>query len=192
MKLKMSKNSLFAILLRSPWWVSIAIVLVIVMASNALLPAPYVVFGVMGGFPFLVIGIVAARRQWHAPSPARMAQALKQAGEMSWRDFSALVEKGFARQGYTVTRLNSAAVDFSLVKRGLVTLVSCKRWKAANHGVEALRELGAAKEAQGADQAIYIYLGQVSPNARSFASAQGLYLMSESELTQLLQDARKS
>lgn len=188
MKLKMSKNSLFAILLRSPWWVSIAIVLVIVMASNALLPAPYVVFGMMGGFPFLVIGIVAARRQWHAPSSARMAQALKQAGDMSWRDFSALVEKGFARQGYSVTRLNSAAVDFSLVKRGLVTLVSCKRWKAANHGVDALRDLVAAKKAQGADQAIYINLGQVSPNARRYAGEQGIYLMSEAELTQLFLD----
>ena len=63
MKLKMSEKSLFAILLRSPWWVSLAIVAVFVLASSALLPSPYVAFGMMGAFPFLVIAIMAAWRQ---------------------------------------------------------------------------------------------------------------------------------
>lgn len=192
MKLKMSENSLFSILLRSPWWVSMALVGVIAMASGALLPAPYVLFGVLGGFPFLVIGLMALRRQWHAPSAARVAQTLQQAGAMSWRDFAALVEQAFSRQGYAVTRLNSVAADFSLVKGTRVTLVSCKRWKAANHGVEALRELVAAKEAQGADQTIYICLGQVSPNARRFAREQGIHLMPQAELIQLFLDGGKS
>ena len=42
MKLKMSENSLFAILLRSPWWISMVLVAVFALASGALLPAPYV------------------------------------------------------------------------------------------------------------------------------------------------------
>lgn len=186
MKFKMSENSLFAILLRSPWWVSLTIVLVIAMASGALLPAPYVAFGVMGGFPFLVIAIMAAWRQRRAPSAARVALALEQAGAMSWRDFSARIEQAFGRQGYTVTRLDSASADFKLVKGTQVTLVSCKRWKAANHGVDALRDLIAAKETQGADQVIYISLGQVSSNAGRFAREQRIHLMSESELAQLV------
>ena len=63
MKLKMSENSLFAILLRSPWWISLLIVAVITLLSFALLPEAYVGFGVMGAFPFLVIAVLAARKQ---------------------------------------------------------------------------------------------------------------------------------
>ena len=188
----MPPNSLFAILLRSPWWVSLLIVAVIVMASGALLPAPYVAFGVMGAFPFLVIAIMAAWRQRHALSPARAAEALGQAGAMSWRNFSGAIEQAFIRQGYAVMRLNGPAADFQLVKGARVILVSCKRWKAASHGVEALRVLVAAKEAHGAQQCTYISLGQVSDKARQFATAQGVHLMSQGELAQLIFDEMRS
>jgi restriction system protein len=186
MKLKMAKNSLFAVLLRSPWWMSLAVVGVFVMASIALLPPKYVVFGVMGSFPFLVITVMAAWRQWHAPDPAKVAQALEKAGAMSWKDFSQQVESGFVRQGYTVTRLSGGAADFQLTKAERVTLVSCKRWKAASQGVHALRDLIAAKDAQDAQQAMLISLGAVSAQATRYAKEQGLFLMTEPELAQLL------
>ena len=56
--LKMAPNSLFAILLRSPWWISVGIALGFALASKALLPGEYWLFGAMGGFPFTVIGAV--------------------------------------------------------------------------------------------------------------------------------------
>lgn len=186
MKLKMSPNSLFAILLRSPWWISLVIVAVFALASRALLPEAYVAYGVLGGFPFLVIGIMAAWRQWHTPSPASVAGILGRAGAMSWRDFSSAVEYAFDRQGYSVARLNSRSADFRLVKDGRISLVSCKRWKAASHGIDALRELALEKEAQGADQSIYISLGQVTDKARRFAQANGIHLMAGNDLAQLL------
>jgi restriction system protein len=186
MKLKMSENSLFAILLRSPWWISMLVVLVFVLASSALLPNQYVFFGVMGSFPFLVIGIIAGWRQWNAPNPARVAQALERAATMSWRDFANTLEQAFIKQGHTVTRLNSAAADFSLSKGGRVTLVSCKRWKAATHGVETLRDLVAAKDARDADHCTYISLAPLSDNARTFSKTQGVVLVSGNELAQLL------
>lgn len=186
MKLKMSKNSLFAILLRSPWWVSWLLVAVITLASAALLPNGYVAFGVMGGFPFLVIGVMAAFKQWRAPNPARVAEALAHAGSMSWRDFSAWIEKKFAQQGYGVSPVKNPAADFQLVKGGTITLVSCKRWKAANHGVDALRELVAAKEAHAAQHCTYVSLGAVSDTAKRFATAEGVTLMSGDELGRFL------
>lgn len=186
MKLKMSENSLFAVLLRSPWWISFLVVAAIALASSALLPAPYVAFGLMGGFPFLVIGVIAAWRQWQAPSAARVAEALASAGAMSWRDFSAAIEQALARQGYAVTRLNGAAADFSLLKGGRVTLLSCKRWKATNQGIEPLRDLLAAKVAQEAHQCIYISLGPMTDNARRFAQEHGIHLMSDIELARLV------
>ena len=186
MKLKMSENSLFAILLRSPWWISLLIVAVITLLSFALLPRPYVAFGVMGSFPFLVITVLAARKQWRAPSAARVADMLARAGAMSWRDFSALIGQTYVEQGFTVTRLNNPAADFLLVKGSHRTLVSCKRWKAAVHGVEALRELVAAKDAQDAQHCVYLSLAPVSDTARRFAKSQGLTLCSGDDLARLL------
>ena len=53
MQLKIAPNSLFAVLLRSPWWISMLLVLAFGLASAALLPKAYVPFGVMGALPFL-------------------------------------------------------------------------------------------------------------------------------------------
>jgi restriction system protein len=186
MKFKMAQNSLFAVLLRSPWWISLGLVALITLVSFALLPPQFVGFGVMGALPFLVITGMAAWRQRHAPDPAVVALALQQAAALSWKAFSQQVEHGFMRQGYTVTRLSTGAADFQLTQAERVTLVSCKRWKAASHGVDALRELAAAKNAQGAQQALFISLGTVTPQAQQFAQAQGIWLMTEQELAQLL------
>lgn len=186
MKLKMSENSLFAILLRSPWWISLLIVAGFTLLSFALLPDRYVGFGVMGGLPFLVIAVLAARKQWHAPSAARVTDVLTRAGAMSWREFSALVEQTYVQQGHVVARLNSPAADFKVVKGGRASLVSCKRWKAANHGVEALRDLVAAKEAQEAQQCTYLSLAPVSDTAQRFAKAQGVSLLSGDALGHFL------
>jgi restriction system protein len=192
MKFKMAKNSLFAILLRSPWWISFGIVAVFTMASIALLPKAYVGFGVMGGLPFLVIGVMAARKQWRAPSSARVAEALAQVGALSWRDFSSQIEEIYTRQGYAVTRMNATAADFQIDKSGQTTLVSCKRWKAANHGVEVLRDLVAAKEAKDAQHCVYLSLVPVSDTAQRFSAAQGVTLVSGDDLGRLLVENPKS
>lgn len=189
MKLKMAPNSLFAVLLRSPWWVSLGIVGVLGVLSGALLPAEYVPLGVMGGFPFLVISIMAAWRQWHSPSPARVAQALERAAGLSWREFSVVLEAGFMREGYAVTRLDGKAADFSLTKGGRTTLVSGKRWKAARHGVEALRDLAAARDTLGADRCTYVSLGPVTEQAGQFAKSNRVDVMPASELAHLVVSA---
>ncbi len=186
MKLKMSEKSVFALLLRSPWWVSFGLVIAIAAASKALLPEAHMAVGVMGGFPFLVIGIVAAWRQWHAPSPAHVAQVLEQVARMNWREFSASVEQAFARQGFAVTRLQGLPADFKLERAGRTTLVSCKRWKAAIQGVETLRELVAFKAAQDASSCTCISLAKPSGNALSFAGKNAVSLVSGIDLALLI------
>ena len=98
-KLRMSDKSLFAWLLRSPWWISIVLALVIALIARALLPEPYSAVGALGGFPFFVIGIIAAWRQRHAPDPARMNLVLERLAAMSWREFSAGLEQSYVAQG---------------------------------------------------------------------------------------------
>jgi len=86
MKFRMAERSLFAILLRSPWWISLALAGVIALIARLALPAEMFWFGAMGGFPFLVIAVMAARRQMKEPSAARVQQTLEAAGAMSWRE----------------------------------------------------------------------------------------------------------
>ena len=186
MKWKMSPNSIFAVLLRSPWWASMLIVLLFVLSSLAMLPAEYRPFGMMGAFPFLGIGLYRAWQQWQAPNPKRVAQALERAGGMPWRDFSALLQRVYKRQGYDVAVLPGPAADLKLTLSGRTTLVSCKRWKAAAHGNEPLRELVSAKQSQEADACTYISLGTVSDQGQRFAKEQGITLVSGQDLASLI------
>ena len=69
----MAEKSLFAVLLRSPWWISFVVVGLITLASGVLLPKEYFVVGALSGFPIFVVGCIAAWKQLRAPSHARGA-----------------------------------------------------------------------------------------------------------------------
>jgi restriction system protein len=180
MKFKMAENSLFAILMRNPWWISLIIVIVFSLLCLAILPKDFVIFGIMGTFPFFITGIVAFKRQWGKPSPAKLQVELDRLSALSWRDFSAELEAKFVKQGFEVTRLDaksgSGVADFKLEKSGHITLVSAKRYKAATHGLEALQALVAQQEAQGADKAMYVGLSPVTAQAAKFAKEKGVVL----------------
>jgi restriction system protein len=181
----MSENSLFAYLLRSPWWISLAVAAALVLAARFVLPEEYVFYALSFAIPFVVIASMSAWRHRDVPSDARVAATLEAVLSMSWRDFSALLEQALQRDGYLVTRSTGAA-DFTLVKDGRTVLLSCKRWKAATHGLEALRELDSARREQDAREAIYVAAGKVSDNALRFAAENRIKLMQGPELARLL------
>ncbi len=176
MKFKMAENSIFAILLRNPWWISFLIAAAFCLLMAALLPRHLVVFGMMGAFPFFITGAVALKRQWGKPSPAKLQAELDRLSALSWRDFSAELEAKLVKQGFEVTRLNTGVADFKLEKGGHITLVSAKRYKAATHGIEALQALVAQQEAQGADKVMYVCLSPVTVQAAKFAKEKGVVL----------------
>jgi len=188
MKLKMAENSLFAILLRSPWWMSFGIAAGIAVVAQLLLPEKYAIAGALGGTPFIVIGAIAAWRQLRAPSAGRVASTLEAVGALSWREFSNALEAAFRRDGYAVTRLPGGQADFELVKAGRTSLVGCKRWKAASTGVEPLRELQQAREAREAQEGIYVAVGGFTDNARRFAAQHRIRVIHGAELAQLLRE----
>ncbi|EJO28135.1 restriction endonuclease family protein 2 [Achromobacter marplatensis] len=186
----MSQNSIFAVLLRSPWWMSAGVAVLLCVGGFAALPLDYAAMGVFAAVPFAVISIMAAYKQLRAPSGTRVQAVAETAAAMSWADFAATVEAGFKRDGCEVQRLQTPGADFALSKDGHVAIVSAKRWKAARVGVEPLRELQAAREKRGAREAIYIALGDVSDNAWAYAKAQGVSLMTAPELAKLLRDLK--
>jgi len=186
--MKMHENSLFAVLLRSPWWISIGVAVATAVVSRFMLakfemPEPYAIFVAL---PFLVIGSVAGWRQLRAPSAKRVAGTLESLRALSWDEFSAALEDAFRRDGYAVNRLKGAGADLELNKSGRVSLVACKRWKADRAGIEPLRELDAARQARDAQECIYVAAGGVTDNARAFAAQTNIRLLGDAELAALL------
>lgn len=180
--MKMNENSLFAILLRSQWWVSALIAAAVVMAFRLIYPD--VAF--FAALPFMVIAVVVAWKQLRTPGRAGIAAKLERLRAMPWGEFAGAVAKAYARQGYEVRRLEGAHADFELERNGRRTLVACKRWKATRTGIEPLRELEAARRAREADEAVYFAAGELSEQARAFAMERNMRLLEGLELVKLL------
>jgi restriction system protein len=189
MKFKMAPNSLFAVLLRSPWWISMVIALGVAAVAFALLPEQYRGLGAMGGFPFIVIGLIALWQQMRLPSARRSEEILRATAAMNWPEFSTLLEEGFAKQGYSVERLQGVA-DFALARQGATTLVAARRWKAARVGEEALQVLRDAAQARGDRNCMYVALGDLSAQAQAFAKRHQIHLMQGPALALLLKNAK--
>lgn len=181
--MKMNENSLFAILLRSPWWVSAVIALAVIAAMRFLLPTLY---AVAAALPFIVIAVYVAWKQLRAPSAKRIAGTLGRLRAMPWDEFAEAMGKAYGRQGYEVQRLGSVQADFELARGGRKTLVACKRWKATRTGVEPLRELDAARRAREAEECVYVAAGEITGQARAFAAERNIRLLEGPELAKLL------
>lgn len=189
---KMSDKSLFAVLLRSPWWISFALALVVGAACFKLFPDRFAVVGALSGLPFAVIGGIAFWRQRGIPNPARIDEALQKLSALSARDFAVALEAAYSKDGYVVTQVTVIGADLSVTKAGRTALVNSKRWKAATHGIEPVRELSTAMASLDANQGIYIAVNALSDAARTFASKNSVRVMQGTELALLMKHAARS
>ena len=74
----------------------------------------------------------------------------------------------------------------------MATLVSARRWKAASHGADPIRQLLASMQAEGAATASYMAIqGDVSEAARTLAQDNGVTLVGRTALALLLRGARR-
>ena len=181
MKLTLSENSLFAILLRSRWWVSLLVALGAFVVVRLFLDAGYAIFAAL---PFIVIAVAALWRQRGVPSGARLDAAIDTLRAMTWEEFARALEQGYRREGYIVKRVEGAA-DFELERAGRLSLVAAKRWKASRTGVEPLKELVAAGEARGAVECVYVLAGEMTQNALGFAKKTKINWMRGADLVKL-------
>jgi restriction system protein len=85
-----------------------------------------------------------------------------------------------------VTRLESGRADFELVQGARHTLVASKRWKAIRTGIEPMRELEAARDAHQAHECVYVSIGEITEQARAFATAKKIRVMQGADLVLLL------
>lgn len=179
MKFEMNKDSLFAVLLRSPWWISAALAVGVFALARIWLP---VLYAAAVPLPFAAIAVYVGWQQLRAPSAKRVAATLAALRAMSWDEFSAALEAAYRREGYEVSRLAGSQADFELTRAGRVALVAGKRWKATRTGIEPLRDLHAAGRAREAQELIYIATGEVTDNARAFAAEKNIRILRDVEL----------
>ena len=186
MKLKMAQNSLFAILLRSPWWASTLAALAVFGVVRLFLDWGFALFAAS---PFIAITLVTGWKQLRAPSGAQLEAAMAKLQGLSWEEFAAALAEGFRRDGHAVKRLESGAADFELEKAGRVSLAAAKRWKASQTGIEPLKELHAA--ADGRD-CVYVFAGEMTRNARDFAVQKKIRLVERAEIARLANSGPRS
>ena len=186
MAFKLPRNSLFAVLLRSPWWASFAVGALIGLVATALLPESYRSVGPLMGMPFLIISALAAWRQRHAPSAAELARTHETLGRASWPDFASALQAAFERDGWSVALGTREPVDFVLERKGRQMVVAARRWKSARVGLEVLRALQTAREASQAPDALLIALGELTDTARPFAAQHRIAVWQAAEIAQAL------
>lgn len=188
MKWRPKENSVFAVLARSPWWVSLLISVGIFMLASQFVPVAY---AIIVPLPFYVTFGVAAWRQLRTPGAARVARTLEALRALSADDLARAIEEAYRREGFEVARLDGRHADLELTKAGRTTLVAYKRWKAQRTGIEPLRELDAARRVREAGDCIYIAAGEVTDTARAFATEKAIRLIGQTELAGLLPHAGK-
>ncbi len=190
MKLRMAENSLFAVLLRSHWWISFVIAAVIALVAAALLPDRFKIVGVVSGLPFVVIGCIAAWRQSKLPSPSVVQALASELTASNWSSFSQRLQGALSRDGYELVRGQEDPVDFELRRQGEHVLVHARRWKSASVGVDTLAALGRARDARQATGAIVITLGELSEAAVRQAREQGISVWRINELARVMLASR--
>ena len=177
------KESLFDVLKRSPWWLSMVIAIGVAASLQVFLPLSFSLFVAL---PFVLIGGYAAWQQRGTPGEKRSAQILEQLRALNREEFTALVEDAYRRAGFEVKAHGGEAADLALLKESRTTLLACRRWKTAQTGIGPLRALREAMSAQQAGEGAYIASGEIGETARQYAAAQNIELIEGGSLAKLL------
>ncbi|HYH42809.1 MAG TPA: restriction endonuclease [Burkholderiales bacterium] len=182
------KETLFHILSRQPWWVTLLVAFVLYWVAYAIFPpvAPFMVV------PFLILAGYIAFIQWRKGAPGNVEERLAELREMPWDTFSHCATDAYRKQGYTVLPSEGRGYDFKLVRDGRTTLLQCRRWKVNQVGEGPLRELALAVEQAGAARGICLSAGAFSAPAKRFAAGEPLTLVSGEDLTDLVRAPKKA
>lgn len=185
----MAQETLFRILLRQPWWVTLLVAFALFGIVHAIFPpiAPFM------ALPFAALSGYIAYRQWRGTASVDAGERLASLRAMPWEEFSAVVTEAYRRQGYAVVPAAGTGYDFKLTKDGRVTLLHCRRWKVNQVGAGPVRDLARAVAREDAYKGICIAAGDFSEPARKLTSTEPVTLLSGTELVEWLGPAaRKS
>jgi restriction system protein len=191
MAFKMAKGSLFAVLLRSPWWYSVLIGLLIILISVAVTDVKYLILSITVTMPFFLIGGYAGFKQSQQPSQNRVLEVYQQAKQMSAVNISEKIAANYIKSGYQSNVFKGNDADLEFVRGHQNLLLCSKRFKAANTGIEPLKRLVAAGEAIEARGYLYLTLGEVSAPAQKYAQENNIEIIESNRLAMLFDGKAK-
>jgi restriction system protein len=181
-------ESLFQILLRQPWWVSLLVAVAIFAVAQAIFP-PVAIFAAL---PFALLCAFIAYKQWRSGAAVGTGERLGALREMDWERFSTVIADAYRRRGYAVQPAEAAGYDFRVTLTGRVTLLQCRRWKVNQVGVGPLRELALAVEREDASHGICITAGEFSAPARALVATEPITLVNGADLAELVGPIRST
>ncbi|MGH1360298.1 MAG: restriction endonuclease [Burkholderiaceae bacterium] len=182
----MAENSLFAMLMRAPWWASLGIASALVALSFAILPTDYVVFGLAAAVPFIVIAVLVLWKLAKQPRAAVVEAIDQRVRGLNAKAFGAELTQGFESTGHIVQAVKSDSVDLVVTKGWRVTVVSFRKWKAAHVGADPLKALFEARDQHEANGAMAVVLGDLSAPAAKFAEANNIQILRAEDLALIL------
>lgn len=188
MAFQVAKGSLFAVLLRSPWWYSILIGLSLILISLAIMGGQYVILGVFSALPFFGIGGFAAYKQSQRPSRQRVLDVAQQARKMPPAKIAAKIAESYTKARYESSTFKGDAADLELTRGHRKLLLSSRRFKVGNTGIEPLKLLVTAGEGAEATGYLYVALGDISAAARNYANQNDIELIQAERLAAFFDD----
>jgi len=184
MAFKMVEGSLFAVLLRSPWWYSALIALTFIFISLIIGSAQIAVFILALAVPFIGIAGFAFFKQSQRPSLKRIAEVTQEAHNMSADEVAAKVAQSYVDIRFDSDPFAGKEADLELVRGNRKLLLSSKRFKAATTGIEQLKKLVVAGEKAEATGYLYVSLGDISANAKKYATENEIELIQAERLAE--------
>jgi restriction system protein len=185
MAFKMAKGSLFAKLMRSPWWYSVIIGLLFIAASLLIAGGQYVILGIAGSLPFFGIAGHAGYKQSQQPSHKRVLEVAQQVQKMRAGQIAEKIADSYIENGYESNVFKGNAADLELTRGYRKILLCSKRFKVGNTGIEPLKQLVAAGEPAEATGYLYVALGEISATAREYARQNNIELIQAIRLATL-------
>ena len=197
-------NGVLDDLIDLPWWFSLVVAVLVFFGIRWLLPAvagsnmflrplasaiqPVAWFFTL---PFVLTAAFAALRASRRRDLLDSQSGLQSLRALSWQDFERLVGEAYRRRGYTIQETGGSSpdggVDLVLYSGGRKTVVQCKRWRTAQVGVSAVRELYGVMVAEKTERAIFVTTGSFTKEANAFARGKPLELVDGEALAKLVE-----
>jgi len=115
----------------------------------------------------------------------------QQARNMRADEIAAKIAENYTSQRFDCTQYAGAVAELELERGNRKLLVSSKRFKAANTGIEPLVKLVEAGKKEEVTEYLYVALGNVSANARKFATENNVELVGADRLAEFFEQKAK-
>lgn len=199
-------GSLLELVVLCPWWVGLALAVVVYLVVGLAvgsLPEVFeplgkslrVVGNVFAGL-FVLAGVCSLIRSVGIRRDLEKQGGLESLAAMPWKAFEDFVGEVYRRQGYSVEeRLGGGAdggVDLVLRREGERTLVQCKRWTGRAVGAPVVRELYGVMVSEGADAAVLVTTSRFTKEVRDFVRGKPVMLVDGRELAGLVRQVQRS